>query len=220
MHVDQMNTYSFTLNKIILQALSSGALWVESEGLLCVSDLHLGKSDRIARRLGLMLPPYESTETLSRLGEIIEQTKPRLVLCLGDSFDDLEAEASLSQAERDTLNTLQAGRDWIWIAGNHDPLPLSVGGQCMRDFSINGLVFRHEATDALFEVSGHYHPKHRIKNGRSRPAFIHDERRVIMPAFGLYTGGLSATSSEIRHWFPNRAIAVLCGGATPMPVPL
>ena len=50
-----------------LTACASGALWWEAERLLCVADLHLGKSERMARRGGALLPPYETEETVARL---------------------------------------------------------------------------------------------------------------------------------------------------------
>ena len=62
-----MNKYSFSLMGANLVALPSGALWWPERGILCVSDMHLGKSDRIARRRGSMLPPYEVRDTLTRL---------------------------------------------------------------------------------------------------------------------------------------------------------
>lgn len=52
-----MDAYPFTLAGTALTALPSGALWWAEENLLCVSDLHLGKSERIARRGGPLLPP-------------------------------------------------------------------------------------------------------------------------------------------------------------------
>lgn len=214
-----MTGYRFQLNDTLLEAQNSGALWVERSQLLCVSDLHLGKSDRLARSRGVLLPPYETMETLSRLADAITLFDPKIVVCLGDSFDDPLAENSLSETERDTLATLQAGREWIWIAGNHDPAPVSVAGQSKIAYSTSGLTFRHEATDNAFEISGHFHPKHKVPSGQLRPAFIHDTTRLIMPAFGLYTGGLPVKAPELQKWFPSGGIAVLCGGSRPLPVP-
>ncbi|MEO1641232.1 MAG: metallophosphoesterase, partial [Pseudomonadota bacterium] len=52
-----MNAHAFTFCDTPCHALPSGALFLPDDGVLCVSDLHLGKSDRIARRSGVMLPP-------------------------------------------------------------------------------------------------------------------------------------------------------------------
>ena len=95
---------------------------------MCVSDLHLGKSERIARRGGSALPPYETRDTLTRLAADLALTKARTVICLGDSFDDLAAAEALPEEERLWIARLQAGRRWIWIEGNHDPGPVDLGG--------------------------------------------------------------------------------------------
>ena len=76
-----MNTHDFTFAGAALRALPSGALWWPEAGLLVVSDLHLGKSERVARRTGQMLPPYEARETLSRLASDIARTDPAEVIC-------------------------------------------------------------------------------------------------------------------------------------------
>ena len=66
-----LSGYNFTLHRAALTALPQGALWWQAQALLCVSDLHLGKSQRHARRGGAPLPPYEVEETLTRLEELI-----------------------------------------------------------------------------------------------------------------------------------------------------
>ena len=66
-HEQRMNGCDFTLSGTQLTALGSGALWWPEQSLLCISDLHLGKSERIARRGGAALPPYDTRDTLTRL---------------------------------------------------------------------------------------------------------------------------------------------------------
>ena len=116
-----MDEQDITLAGARLTARASGALWWPAERLLCVADLHLGKSERLARRGGTLLPPYETAETLDRLAAEIAALAPARVVCLGDSFDDCAAGAALAPADAARLTALMAGRDWIWIAGNHDP---------------------------------------------------------------------------------------------------
>ena len=52
-----------------------------------------------------------------------------------------------------------AGRRWVWVLGNHDPGPVDLGGSHLAEVRVGPLAFRHEATPAGAEVSGHYHPK-------------------------------------------------------------
>lgn len=214
-----MTAHAFTLCDTPLRALPSGALHIPDGEALCVSDLHLGKSDRIARRGGGLLPPYEARETLARLEADILATKARQVICLGDSFDDLAAQDSLGDEGRLWLARLQAGRRWIWIEGNHDPGPVELGGSHMSELWLGGLIFRHIAVaGAVGEVSGHYHPKHRL-GGTARAAFLYDKSRLILPAYGTYTGGLSSSDPVFTELFKRPAIAVLTGTkAIPSPL--
>ena len=218
-----MNECVISIAGAKLHPLPSGALHWPDKRVLVVSDLHFGKSDRIARRTGALLPPYETRDTLARLAAELDRTAARTVICLGDSFDDLAASESLDDAEAMDLARLQAGRDWIWIEGNHDPGPLNLGGTHLTEYRIGPLVFRHIATDGSGEISGHFHPKAEIRaSGRtvSRPCFLYDAARLILPAFGTYTGGLRWTDPAFRQLFVGPTFAALTG--TPVrkvPVP-
>lgn len=219
-----MNGYELDLTGARLVALASGALWWAAEGVLAVSDLHLGKSERIARRGGALLPPYDSRETLARLAHDIAALTPDEVICLGDSFDDDRAATALAADLRDTLLTLQAGRRWIWIAGNHDPGPLALGGTHLAELRRGPLTFRHIAdAGAAGEISGHYHPKAVISlRGKhiSRPCFLADAARIVMPAYGAYTGGLRWTDPALQTLMGDGARAVLTGPrAACLPLP-
>ncbi len=204
--------------------LPTGAVWAPAQAALIVSDLHLGKSERIARRSGQMLPPYENRDTLGRLEADCRALRPERVVCLGDSFDDDAAREGLDAAESRWIATLQAGRDWIWIAGNHDPAPASLGGRAVETLRLGALTFRHVATpEGRGEVSGHYHPKARLSlRGRfiSRPCLLHDAVRAILPAYGTYTGGLDWTAPVLATLMAPGARALLTGPrpcAVPMP---
>lgn len=222
-HEQTMNEYAFTLAGAQLTALGSGALWWPCEALLCVSDLHLGKSERIARRGGVTLPPYETRDTLTRLAADIAQTQARIVVCLGDSFDDLGAAMALPDDERLWIARLQAGRRWIWIEGNHDPGPVDLSGSHLAELALAPLTFRHiSVPGSSGEVSGHYHPKVSLSaRGRTitRPAFLHDQDRLIMPAYGTYTGGLDCRSEVLQGLMRPEAMAILTG-PKPHPVPM
>jgi len=219
-----MNGHDFTFHGAALVALASGALHWPRERLLVVSDLHFGKPGRIARRGGSLLPPYATQDTLLRLEMVVEQTAATTLIALGDSFDDLQAAEDLPEPERLWLTRLMAGRRWVWIAGNHDPAPQGLGGSHLASFRHLGLTFRHMAEPgATGEVTGHYHPKARLSaqgHGAARPCFLLDGARVILPAFGTYTGGLHSDAPVLAALMQPCAIAVLTGTAAlaiPMP---
>jgi uncharacterized protein len=180
-----------------LLADCNGALYWPREGLLAVADLHLEKGSSFARR-GVLLPPYDTAATLGRLALVMTRYAPRVVIALGDSFHDDDGAGRVAVADRTALAALQYGRDWIWIAGNHDRRPAdSVGGGCAGAIAICGLMFRHEPTGAAGEIAGHLHPVARVsRQGHmvSRRCFAADRTRLIMPAFGAFAGGLN-----VRH---------------------
>lgn len=204
--------HRFTFAGAPLAALPSGALHWPDERLLVVSDLHFGKSARLARRGGALLPPYETQATLERLAADLDATGAVRVLCLGDSFDDLEAGEEMYGAARLWLGRLMAGRDWIWAEGNHDPGPGVFGGRHVAEFRLGPLTFRHIAQPgAAAEVSGHYHPKARLA-GQSAPCFLlSDPERLILPAYGAYTGGLDCASPALAPLIGPGALAILTG---------
>ena len=176
----------------------AGALYWPEHGLLAVADLHLEKGSSFAER-GVLLPPYDTAATLARLARLVARYAPRLVVALGDSFHDGRGPVRLPDTDRAALKNLQRGRDWVWIAGNHDPEPAAnIGGRFLPVLKLGALTFRHDPTESgEGEIAGHLHPVARIaRRGRlvSRRCFACDGRRLVMPAFGAYAGGLN-----VRH---------------------
>ena len=52
------------------------------------------------------------------------------MIALGDSFHDGGGPSRMADISRAALMALQRGRDWVWIAGNHDPDPADgIGGR-------------------------------------------------------------------------------------------
>lgn len=203
-----------------LHLLPSGGLCWPARKLLAVSDLHLGKSERLARRGGTLLPPYETEATLDKLDRDLEATRAETVICLGDSFDDLAAAEGINENARLWLARLMAGRNWTWITGNHDPGPIEIGGTHRDRLTLAPFTFRHIADPQdKAEISGHYHPKARLA-GQSKPCFLADAARLILPAYGAYTGGLRSTDPALVALMAKDALAILTGSralAIPMP---
>jgi hypothetical protein len=202
--------HSLTLAGVSLVADCAGAIYWPDESLLVVADLHLEKGSSFAKR-GVLLPPYDTAATLARLARLIQHYAPRLVVALGDSFHDGGGPSRIADADRAMLATLQRGRDWIWIAGNHDPDPADgIGGRFAEVLAFGPLTLRHEpsmkANDG--EIAGHLHPLARVaQRGRavSRRCFASDGHRLVMPAFGAYTGGLNVRDRAIAALFGSLA---------------
>ncbi len=203
------------LNGTSLLLDPSGALVWREHGLLAVADLHLEKGSAYARR-GTMLPPYDTQATLDDLSRLVRRWQPRIVLCLGDSFHDAGGPGRLGVGDRARLAALTRGRDWIWLVGNHDPVvPADVGGRVETELALGPLVFRHEAEPgAAGEISGHFHPKASVATRARRVSgrcFVTDGRRMVLPAFGAYAGGLDVLDPAISTLFRRRFTAFLLG---------
>ena len=193
--------------------LPEGALWWPAHRALLVADLHLEKGSAFAGR-GMMLPPYDSVETLRRLGALIAATNARAVWCLGDGWHDRGGIARLPAAARALLAALTDATDWTWILGNHDPEIAGAGGRVAREACVDGIALRHEADpdDPAPEISGHFHPKLRVAaRGRSiaRRCFVLAPTKLMLPAFGAFAGGLDAADPAIRRAVGGPATAVL-----------
>lgn len=189
----------------------SGALWHAGERMLIVADLHLEKGSSFARR-GMLLPPYDTMATIAALGAAITRLQPRRVVALGDSFHDPSAHERLDAAATHALAALQARRDWIWIAGNHDPRPpAGLGGEATAELALGGVVLRHEPKHgaARGEIAGHLHPVARVTTRLGsvrRRCFASDGARIVLPAFGAYAGGLDLTHAAFAPIFSTRSV--------------
>ncbi|HET6537827.1 MAG TPA: ligase-associated DNA damage response endonuclease PdeM [Sphingopyxis sp.] len=197
---------SFTFGGQRFVALPDRALYWPQQRALIVADLHFEKGSAFAAN-GQHLPPYDSHDILSRLLILAEQSQAQQIFCLGDSFHDRNAAARMAPDLSGRLSALAAERHICWIAGNHDGLSGSAwGGSIADEILLNGIVLRHEslAHESRPEISGHYHPKLRFSvHGRtlSRPCFLINEKRLMLPAFGSLAGGMDVHNAEIMRLF-------------------
>ena len=195
----------------------TGALWLPEHRTLVVSDLHLEKGSSFAARSGQFLPPYDTRETLSLLHEVIQRLDPACVVALGDSFHDARGPERMEPGDRAMIAALQEGRDWVWIAGNHDAaVSEGVGGRYAEVMTLGGLTLRHEPTPgaAPGEIAGHLHPCGKVAmRGRAvrRRCFVTDGTRLVMPAFGAYAGGLNVRDAAFEPLFSAGFTAHLLG---------
>jgi DNA ligase-associated metallophosphoesterase len=198
----------------------SGALWVVEHRTLIASDLHLEKGSAFAMR-GQLLPPYDSPATIAKLEAEVEALDPARVVLLGDSFHDSKAVDRMSAEDHGRLSRMAVGRDWIWLEGNHDLVALAgaldaLSGQVVETLSVGPLRLIHEPQpgEQVGEIAGHLHPAARVAaygRGVRRPCFVTDGQRLIMPAFGAFTGGLDVKDPAIAGLFAERPMAAALG---------
>lgn len=194
----------------------SGALWWPEQSTLVFADIHFEKGSFYALG-GQFLPPYDTRTTLRRIQAAVAARRPARVIALGDSFHDRKAADRLDEMEREALLGLGRAADWIWIAGNHDPAPPTwLSGFVTSEIAFGRLVFRHEP-GVLFqrgEIAGHLHPVTTVtRRGRSlrRRCFVSDGKRMVLPAFGAYAGGLDLWDAAIAGLFEGEFGAFMLG---------
>lgn len=173
------------------------ALFWKEEALLVVSDVHLGKTGHF-RRNGIALPKDINQNNLQRLDQLIEYYEPESLLFLGDLFhSEMNSEWKDFMKWREYYTRLPM----YLTAGNHEHYPL----QAYQDLGLiasadlirppfllsHQLSSEHEEQDLLV-ISGHIHPSVMLKGkGRQRlrlPCFRLNERELLLPAFGSFTG--------------------------------
>jgi DNA ligase-associated metallophosphoesterase len=188
----------------------SGAVYAPELQCLLVADLHLEQGAALARR-GIAVPPFDTSATLTSLEHLVSETAPRRLYLLGDSFHDDTGHAELAPDVVLRIRRITEKVETFWISGNHDPQPKhGLGGESMAEVVLapsTGLTLRHEPRRRLgkgLEIAGHLHPGAGIaQRGHLVRAkcIIADERRMILPAFGAYTGALSVTSRAFHGLF-------------------
>ena len=197
--------FGFAGEELVL--LKNSALYWPRERALLVADLHLEKGSWYAAH-GQMLPPYDSRETLEKIADAVKATGARRVITLGDNFHDDAGPHRLDPYAAGMLETLIRTLDWVWVTGNHDAaMERRFGAAAVAELEVGGITLRHEARrgESRPEISGHYHPKMRLRVRNrhiARPCGVlarspRGGDRLIAPAFGAYTGGMDAHSPEI-----------------------
>lgn len=207
----------------MFEPLASGALYWRARETLVVADLHFEKMASFARR-GQMLPPYDTGLTLTRLEADIRRTGAKTLLSLGDTFHRPDSSLLLTPMDRSRLDAIVESVTCIWLSGNHDPMPHAIGGECLPELEVDGLVFTHEPRKGRTGlVAGHLHPAARIAvDGRTtrKPCFVHDNRLMILPAYGSATGNINILSSAFIGLFHMPALEVtMLGRERAYPVP-
>jgi uncharacterized protein len=207
--------HSFKLAGITFQPLLSGALWAPEFSSLLVADLHLEQGTSLARR-GLYVPPFDTGATLATLAAVVHEMKPQKLFFLGDSFHDDHAQNMLAPHHVDALLKITSLQETIWLSGNHDP---SVH-QCAEEVALGPITLRHipKLGQRGFEIAGHLHPgAGLVQRGVRvhRKCFVADDARVILPAFGSYTGALDVANRAFDGLFNTKtARAWLIGQTT------
>ncbi len=190
-------------------------LWPRRRTVI-VADTHFGKSSHFARH-GIAVPAGSDEADRQRITQLVKSADSLRLIILGDF---VHAPLPLGSLECDRLQRwveqLAGFLEIHVVSGNHDvgTSRTSLPSIQWWDTELIDFPFRfiHDAqrartldADALFTLSGHIHPVKQLKKlGKSAlrvPVFWQKASGLILPSFGLFTGGFAVVPAEGDHMF-------------------
>jgi uncharacterized protein len=196
-------------------------VWERGRALI-VADTHFAKSSALARH-GLAIPAGTDEGDRTRLTRLISEVSAKRLIILGDFLHEPIAPNSPEAVEMqrwcDSLRDTQIQV----IAGNHDR-GVSAGWRGSIEWIAGEqgeppFRFIHDDSKISpgkpgFSVSGHVHPVVALRGLRKRssrvPAFWLRKQGLILPSFGLFTGGYliePATGEQLFAVSPEQVVA-------------
>jgi len=192
-------------NQFVL--LPQKAVFWKNEKTLLISDLHLGKVTHF-RKEGIAIPSAAFDNNFKRLDELIVLNTPSRIIFLGDLFHNHHnVEWELFTAWRNKFHLIEMSI----VLGNHDILPQRLFAEnkitVFEDkYSIGNFVFAHHPKEIhmtnTYSFCGHIHPVYcfraKARQSLKLPCFIVDESQIILPSFGVFTGGYEMKQTANR----------------------
>jgi hypothetical protein len=197
MLLTQSDKVYFKLGSLQLEPDYSGALYAPDHKALIVADLHFEKASTLSDKTGALFPPFDTQDTLLRLGDTIDRYRPDRVIFLGDTWHDEFGHSRMQDADRQRMQSIITRYESIFISGNHDEIiPTHGGPNMVSEIELDGVALRHEPHDDIdkFQICGHFHPVVRLlQKGRMirRRCFYISEKQCVLPAMGALSGGLN-----------------------------
>ncbi|MBV9007876.1 MAG: metallophosphoesterase [Verrucomicrobia bacterium] len=189
------------------------ALFHERENWLAVADLHFG-FELSQRAAGRLVPFWGMERASARIFELLDEYKPRQLVCVGDLVHDHAAREPL----RELFAALSARCEVIAIAGNHDR-GLRRFIELRDSFTTEQFEFRHghceSQRSSRTQIIGHFHPAATLRDGAGLrlkfAAFIQENDCWILPAFSPWSAGAEWRQNESsRVWIcaPGRIFSL------------
>lgn len=223
------------LHGTTVHLLPERAAWLPATGTLLVADAHVGKAASF-RRLGVPVPEATTGDTLGRLSALVARLGAGRVVFLGDLLHSAHAQVETVQQQLAAWRRAHAALHLTLVRGNHDDRagdpPATLGIEVVDEphapAGAPGLALAHHPhTDAAGRtvVAGHLHPCVHL-GGRARqrlrlPCFHWQPGRLVLPAFGAFTGmhpvdrrpgdRVFAVADQQVHEVPSPALPTLCG---------
>ncbi|OUU75720.1 MAG: hypothetical protein CBC29_02005 [Methylococcaceae bacterium TMED69] len=167
-----------------------------SEKSIFIADTHFGKSS-IFRKYGLQIPEGSDEEMLRSISNLIDDYQIKKLFILGDFVHGVLSEGDIFFELFNTWRRAHNYMSIILIRGNHD---VNLKHLCLDRLEIYDryvvqsaeLVHDPECASKNSYVSGHIHPYLKFRSSRESvrmPIFWCSNQALILPAFGVFTGG-------------------------------
>ena len=216
--LDNTGALALELAGELVWLLPEKALYWPREQMLVIADIHFGKAASF-RALGVPVPAGTTSANLAALDRLVARHGARQVLFLGDFLHARAAHAASTLAAMQRWRTLHPDLLLTLVRGNHDlhagdpPLWLSIA-MADEPMHMGPFAFCHHP-DLLasgYLMAGHVHPVFRLRAGWESlllPCFLADERRIMLPAFGAFTGGHAVVPEPGERLFVTSGDAVV-----------
>lgn len=181
-----------------LALLPEKAAFLPDHHALLVADAHVGKAVSF-RRWGVPVPRGTTAETLDQLSRLIETTRARQLVFLGDFLHSPRAHAPSTLGALHRWRERHACVQLVLVRGNHDERagdpPATLGVECVNEpWTLGSLALCHHPQPVAghYALSGHLHPCVSL-SGRAHdrlrlPCFWLGREFGVLPAFGSFTG--------------------------------
>lgn len=161
---------------------------------------------------GFGAPPADSRGALERLNRLVRLYRPAKVIMLGHGGP--AGTARLHKEELTRLTAMAREANFLWVGPEGADLP----GGCVAVHREGPFTFRHAPSPKLapreIEICGALRPWASIdvRSKRvSRPCFVADSNRLMLPAFGGHSSGQDVREPGIARLFPRGLRVFLLG---------
>lgn len=192
-------------NEEMLLLPEKAILWAAQKTII-VSDLHWGKTAHF-RKNGIAIPAQVQHADEARLSALVNNHKAERLIVAGDMFH------SVQNNDTDNFSHWRSKHTDLHIdlvLGNHDILEEAA-------YSSNNITIHEQVLDTgtflishdeleapeKFYIHGHIHPAISL-SGRGRtsvklPCYCMDDKKLILPSFGSFTGSHKINPSNFRY---------------------
>jgi DNA ligase-associated metallophosphoesterase len=198
-------------------------IWPRRRSVI-VADTHFGKSGHFGRH-GIAVPAGAEAADRERLNRLIVEASAQRLIILGDFLHaPLIEDSSDARDLRTWAEHLARNVELHVVAGNHDrgtaatrPGPLRWWESLWDDPPFRFLHDAERATtlpsDILFTLSGHVHPvfrlRGRLKKSLRVPVFWQRAGGLVLPSFGLFTGGFAVRPTDDERVYATGSARVV-----------